>query len=320
MQHLKLAISIDVEEDGLFSGRYPAVPPGVGNVNDLGRLSFATQEFGIPLTLLVTYPVAQDPACCDLLKRLHKTGRAEIGAHLHPWCTPPFSPDKVQEPAPMSSLPADIVRGKLDALLESIRRNIGVKPVSFRAGRFDLSRQLLRLLPESGIAVDSSVVPLRPAQTGPENYPARSPDPHPHPDEPGILEAPITMTPIWPTAASTVFSDASNMPTLVKESLFAATRYLNSAGIHPAWFSLPVMKKATRLHAGRGGRVLNMFLHSSELSPGATPLNRTPRAAASFAQKIRRYIEWLRESFEVQGVTLSELVSFNRGCEDRTTL
>jgi hypothetical protein len=311
---VKLIVSIDVEEDSLFSGQYPTIPPGVTNVRQLERLAFLAKEHGVPLTLLVTHPVAEDPTCCALLKRLAQTERAEIGAHLHPWCTPPFGRNSMPEPVPMSSMPVDALRAKLENLHSSISKNIGIEPVSFRAGRFDLSPHLLQLLPEFGITADSSVVPCHPATSGPPDYPLVFPDPHSHPMEPRVLEVPLTITALWPAAARLVFSHARSLPPLFRKMCYSATRYLNSAGIHPAWFSLAVMKKATRLHAERGGQALNMFLHSSELSPGATPINRTERDVQDFVGKIRRYLEWVMVSFPIEGATLSGLVPLQRKC------
>jgi hypothetical protein len=67
------------------------------------------------------------------------------------------------------------------------------------------------------------------------------------------------------------------------------------------------MKLAVRLHRSRGGKVLNMFLHSSELKPGATPSFRTERAVNSLVEKIRIFLKWLVRTGPVEGVTLSEL-------------
>ena len=44
---MKLVISIDVEEEGLFFGQYPRTPPGVTNVAELARLEFIPEEFGL---------------------------------------------------------------------------------------------------------------------------------------------------------------------------------------------------------------------------------------------------------------------------------
>ena len=46
-ENMKLVISLDVEEEGLFSGRYPR-ESGVTNVAELRRLEFIPREFGLP--------------------------------------------------------------------------------------------------------------------------------------------------------------------------------------------------------------------------------------------------------------------------------
>ena len=98
---MKLVISIDVEEEGLFSGLYPRTPPGVTNVAELARLAFIPRDFGLPLTLLVTYRVARDPAACRVLAQWRDRFGAEIGLHLHHWNTPPFA--DLPDPEPVAS-------------------------------------------------------------------------------------------------------------------------------------------------------------------------------------------------------------------------
>src|SRR5574340_349784 len=98
---MKLVISIDVEEEGLFSGAYPRTPPGVSNVANLQRLEFIPREFGFPLTLLITYHAALDPAARKVLEYWRDHYGTEIGAHLHPWHTPPFA--DLFEPEPVRS-------------------------------------------------------------------------------------------------------------------------------------------------------------------------------------------------------------------------
>ena len=87
---MKLVISIDVEEEGLFSGLYPRTPPGVTNVAELARLAFIPRDFGLPLTLLVTYQVARDPAACRVLAQWRDRYGAEIGAPSAPLEHPAF--------------------------------------------------------------------------------------------------------------------------------------------------------------------------------------------------------------------------------------
>jgi hypothetical protein len=50
-----------------------------------------------------------------------------------------------------------------------------------------------------------------------------------------------------------------------------------------------------------------MFLHSSELKPGASPSFPTEKAVNSLVNKIRKFLSWLVRTGPVEGVTLSQL-------------
>ncbi len=316
---LLLAISIDVEEEGLFCGRYPRTPGGVENVAELRRLEFITSEFGIPLTLLVAHSVAVSLPCRVILDRFREKLGAEIGAHLHPWNTPPFQELAHAEPVRSSLLPPRLLEAKFETLLTSLK-DIGVFPQSFRMGRFDLGRGVCRLLPGCGIKVDSSIVPLRNARGGPDHFLAPA-DPFPlkwttlfgKTGEEGkeqnrqVWEAPLTNIAIFPASARLVYRLAGRLPAKGRDAVLTGFRHIGAAGIHPAWYPLQSMKAAAALHRARGGQVLNMFLHSSELMPGATPSFRTTGAVDGLVEKIRKFLTWLVGTGPIRGVRLCEL-------------
>jgi hypothetical protein len=232
---------------------------------------------------------------------------SEIGLHLHPWNTPPFADVALPEPISSEDLPQDILRAKLATLAASVRDSLGVQPVSFRMGRFDRGPKLMALLPEIGVKVDSSVVPLGGKGQVPGDFLAPA-DPYFLGEGPGrLLEAPLTMASICPGLAPLVHRLAGPRPQGVKAALRRAFRYLGVAGIQPAWFPLASMQLAAALHRRRGGRVLVMFFHSSELQPGATRLFPTEAAVQGLVGKIRRFLQWLTVRGPVTGVTLGEL-------------
>lgn len=82
-----------------------------------------------------------------------------MGAHLHPWNTPP-SCGLEEEVSMLMGYPLDAQGEKLDCLLRTLRRYLGVDVTSFRAGRFGMSAATLQLLIRQGILADSSVTPL----------------------------------------------------------------------------------------------------------------------------------------------------------------
>jgi hypothetical protein len=308
---MKLVISIDVEEEGLFSGKYARTPPGVSNVAQLKRLEFIPREFGLPLTLLVTYPVARDPVAVEALKYWRERWGAEIGAHLHPWNTPPFPDLPEPEPVQSEKIPLPVLRAKVANLVAAIQDAFGVPPRSFRMGRFDWGPQIMSLLPEMGFQVDSSLVPLTQKIGGPQPFLAPN-DPFrlEVPDAAGatLVEAPLTMVPVLPSMPRLIYRLSAALPGEMGERLRSWFPYVLAAGIHPVWFPLPSMRLAARLHRSRGGRVLTMFFHSSEIAPGCSPQFPTEDAVQRLVQKIRAFLTWLKATGPVEGVTLSELV------------
>jgi hypothetical protein len=304
-------ISIDVEEEGLFCGQYARRPAGLSNVAHLRRVEFISREFGFPLTLLATYPVACNPSCRDVLLAWLTDLRAEIGAHFHPWNTPPFEDLPFPEPVPSDEIPLPLLRAKLGSLTAALQDNLRVVPRSFRMGRFDFGEQIASLLHHHGFRVDSSIVPLCRLAGGPDHFLA-PPDPHwlQYGREPAsILEAPLTMVPIGQLSGQFIYRIAQSLPRKKADLLLAGFRYSAVLGVNPAWYPLASMEWAVRLHRQRGGQVLNMFLHSSELAPGATPKYRTEAAVQRLVKKIRSFLEWLTRTGPVHGVTLSELYS-----------
>jgi hypothetical protein len=309
-QPLYLIITIDVEEEGLFSGNYPRSGAGVANVAELARLAFVHQEFGFPLTLLATYPVAQDPAAREVLAAWHEERGAEIGVHLHPWNTPPFTDLPGPEPIATARLPLTIMEAKLKSLVDCLTEKFPQPPRSFRMGRFDWSAGLLKLLPGCGLRVDTSMVPLTFKGDGPRNF-LTPPDPFwlevAAPPGARLLEAPVTMVPVVKSSARAVHRLAGLLPKNAGKALLSRYRFVGAAGIHPAWFPQFSMRLAATLHRRRGGRVFTLFLHSSELFPGGSPDFPDDAAVDRLVAKLRDFLAWLLKQGPVTGLTLSGL-------------
>ena len=307
---MKLVISIDVEEEGLFSGLYPRTPPGVTNVAELARLAFIPRDFGLPLTLLVTYQVARDPAACRVLAEWRDRYGAEIGAHLHHWNTPPFADLPDPEPVRSEKLPRPLLRDKFASLLSQVRAGLTVTPRSFRMGRFDAGPQVFSLLPEFGFEVDSSVAPLTRKNPDPRFFLAPA-DPFVlgdlGPAGKPLLEVPITLVPVLAGTPELIERLAAMAPPTWGDRLRNLYRYGGVAGVQPAMYPLVSLQLAAYLHRRRGGRVLTMYFHSSELKPGASRLFPTEAAVSRFVDKIRTFLTWLVQTGPVSGVTLTEL-------------
>ena len=156
---MQFIITIDTEGDNQWD---PALPPGTENIKFVPRFQELCDRYRFPPTYLCTYEVVDSTAFDDVLLPLPAAGRAEIGAHLHPWTNPPFSEWDRSETtyAYPSELPAPVFSKKLEALTALLTKKLGAPPRSYRAGRWGLSAAHIPVLIELGYIVDCSVTPL----------------------------------------------------------------------------------------------------------------------------------------------------------------
>ncbi|HSO71130.1 MAG TPA: hypothetical protein VLR91_00590, partial [Thermodesulfobacteriota bacterium] len=174
----------------------------------------------------------------------------------------------------------------------------------------DAGAQVFSLLPEFGLEVDSSVVPLTRKNPDPRFFLAPV-DPFwlgdMGPKGQPLLEVPITLVPVVAGTPQLIERLAAVVPPTWGARLRSLFRYWGVAGVQPAMYPLASLQLAAYLHRRRGGRVLTMYFHSSELAPEANPLFPTEAAVNRFVYKIRTFLTWLVETGPVEGVTLAAL-------------
>jgi hypothetical protein len=313
---MKLVVTIDVEEEGLFRNHYDSRNVSVKNVSELERLDPIFREWAIHPTLLVTYPAANHEPYKELLFQLKEKWHAEIGAHLHPWNTPPLETLPYPEPVPSELMSRELLAAKLNTLMDEIR-DLGVTPASFRMGRFNMGPKMFSLLEPAGIRIDSSIAPMRRYYGGPDHIPAMTEPYFPDPEDPlrsgtsSILEAPMTIVPLTRHLGSWLeyLEQKSICP---RKWISWIAMNPGSIPVQPAWVGLRRLKAGVKLHRMRGGQVLTIFFHSSELMPGAYPHHPTPASVDRFLEKLAAFFAWLQRDMDVESVTLSQLAESYR--------
>lgn len=295
--------SLDVEEEGLFGGNYPRENLSVENVRMLPELAPITDEYGFPLTLFCAHAVFINVMAARVLARMRDQHGAEIGAHLHHWHTPPLDGEAGSgTPVRTHAVPRPLLAERLNTLLRTGADFQGQALTSFRMGRWDLKSALFPLLAELGIKVDSSICPLRVFTDGADHFLA---PPEPYWAIPNkLLEAPITQIPI-----SRAFAKFWRKYAGANADAF---HFFGALSVNPFWHGLAAMKAAARLHIARGGRVINLFWHSSEMMPGGSPHVPDAVSAAKYRDKIFNFMDWLRSKFAVRGITASQLPELAR--------
>ena len=309
--------SVDTEEDD-WEPRRDGVT--VNNVGQLPRLGELMGELNAPVTYFVTHAVAADAGSCRVLRKMVDQGNSEIGAHLHPWNTPPLTESISPPNLMLNNLPASLQFSKLRQLTDRLGDAFGLAPASFRAGRSGLGSSTIDVIRRCGYTIDSSVMPfydLRPVH-GPtfvgapnraycigENGNALDPL-----DAGPILEIPVSSAysrvPFerWDAIHRRLGSRVGRAIRL--PGLASRAGLVSKLALKPELESVKDMLRLARTLIGQGCSHLQIMWHSPSLLPGTSPFVRTPAERDRLLARIRGFVEGLRRTGPVRFVTLSQ--------------
>lgn len=314
---IQLVVTIDTEEDNWWPTR---VDVTARNVHELPRLHEVLDEHGVRPTYLVTYRVARDDAAVGTLLDLRDRYGAEIGAHLHPWNTPPQEME-VAESVLLSGLPVAVQRAMVRSVTEAIEDATGKRPRSFRAGRWSLSAGLVPILAEEGYLADSSVLPYIHWHDVPGSSSDYRAPPGPYrlggddvlvPDPHGtVTEIPATAgynrTP-WPLLSSfDRFTRSWGVRALHLHGILHRSGLMRRISLAPEQFGARDMLALAEAAVRQGVPVLNLHFHSSSLLPGCNQYVRTPEDRDVLLRRIRRFLQGVEERWTWRPTTLTEV-------------
>lgn len=290
---LALALSLDVEEEGLFRGSYSSAKPQISNISELTRLE-PFFERGLKATFFCAHCALTDSNARKTLELMRDRHGVEIGAHLHHWNTPPLGAPAMFERVPAAAVPQSGLRAKLETLFAAARDFQGRDVNVFRMGRWDLHKMHWPLLLDLGVKYDASIRPLHAFHfpEGPDHFDAPA-DPY-RLASGEICEVPLTCVPLLESFRS-VGSFRTNLRKWGALALLPVE--------HPLW----LMKLTTLLHAARGGKTLSLTWHSSEMMPGGSPKMRDENAVRLFLDKVLAWLSWLDETFTMEYLTISQM-------------
>tara|TARA_R110002049_G_scaffold285698_2_gene466856 strand:+ start:79685 stop:80686 length:1002 start_codon:yes stop_codon:yes gene_type:complete len=322
----RFVVTIDTEEEGLWSGNY-AAQGEVTNIRGVPRFQDLCDRFQIRPTYLVDTPVLQSDEATDILRPIQDTGRAEIGAHLHPWNTPPLSEERTPRNSYLCNLPVQLQRAKLQTLTEQIESRYGRRPTSFRAGRYGLDAEGAKILADLGYLVDSSVLPYANYQpeSGPDFRHAPLTPYHvgtvdllqpmlPHEEMPhALLEVPVTagFTHRWFEVASRLHRAAHVQPLRGMRAVGVLDRLgiATKVKLSPEQASAGQMKKLIHACLDRTHPVLVLMFHSSSLVPGFSPYVKSEDELNQFLDRLEEVFRFCTQHHFMRASTLSECVN-----------
>jgi peptidoglycan/xylan/chitin deacetylase (PgdA/CDA1 family) len=284
------------------------------NIYALPTLHALFARHGVRPTYVITYPVATDARSAGVVRALRERGDCEVGAHHHAWETPPCTREDARRHGYASQLPSTQFEQQLATLTDAIHSNIGVRPVSYRSGRFGFSAAHVSALERQGYRVESSVAPLfyEAHKNGPDfvEAPLRpyflSYDSATRPGTSQVLEVPVSaaLNRRLPARVQYLYARAPRPYTtkrVLRKLGVAHVRWLR-----PSYSTLDDMIALARDLARRGEPVLNVLFHSSEAIVGGSPYNRTAAELAAFCDRLERFFTFARHELDAVPATFSE--------------
>jgi hypothetical protein len=304
-----LLVVVDTEEEFDWAGPFDRSNTQVRNIQEQPLAQAVFDAHGVAPTYVVDYPVAVSLDGIDILGRIAASGRCTIGAHLHPWVTPPHEgPVDARNSFP-GNLPAPLERAKLAALTEAIEAGFGARPTIYKAGRYGVGPATAAILDDLGYRIDCSVVPFT-------NFTAAE-----GPDFSAVADRPFMVTDRLmevPLSVGFVGALADQGRHLFPRLQTGLGQRLRLAGIaqragllerlrlSPEGHSLQDMIRQTRAGVAAGKRLFMLTFHSSSLLPGGTPYVRSEADRRAFLNVLEGYCSFFMGALGGRPGTLAQ--------------
>jgi len=318
---MKFIITIDTEGDNQWDhGRDLSVV----NIRFIPRFQDLCNKYKIKPTYLVTSDICEDDFGREIFTDYLLTGKAEIGAHLHSWTTPPFkNKDGLRKNdknhAFAHELPEELLTEKIRNLTGQIEAAFGKRPFSFRSGRYGFNKTVARILADNLYKVDSSVTPFIdwsankgiPGGSGGPDFLESTPFPYEYTfNNNSLLEIPITILPTrFPLnknekLARYYFRNVDNSLLLkVFRRLFFRNQPL---WYRPhSWMNITMFEELLKESANLRLPFIVMMFHSSELMPGCSIYRTDEDSVEKLYELLEGFFIILCDR-EINSVTLTE--------------
>ncbi|WP_242122932.1 polysaccharide deacetylase family protein [Sphingobium sp. Sx8-8] len=279
----RFMLFVDTEEEFDWNAPFSRTGHGVTALKGMERGQAFFAAAGVKPVYVTDYPVVDSDAAADMMGRWLADGTADIGAHLHPWVTPPYVEEVTAANSYVGFLPEAVERAKLEFLCQRIAERFGRRPIAYRAGRYGVGPNSARLLEEAGFRLDSSVRSRfdYSAQHGPDfqGLPIS-----PYWAAPGrsLVELPLStaFVGLLRGGGERLYRKAHGMGAMA--GALARARLLSRVPLTPEGITAREAIQAIDALIEEGARLLNFSFHSPTLEPGHTPYVRTEADRSAF--------------------------------------
>jgi len=303
-----LLVVVDTEEEFEWGKGFFRDRTTVAAMRGIPRFQELFDGYGVRPTYVVDHPVATQPDGFRDLRVFQDSGRAVIGAHLHPWVNPPLDETPDARNSYPGNLPRELEREKLRVLTARIEETFGQRPRVYKAGRYGIGPNTTGILEELGYEIDLSVCPgLDCGADGGPDFVSIPPEPYWFGASRSLLEIPSTAAfvgPLHPLGAPLWRLAASRAGRALRlKGVLTRSRALDRLRVSPEGWDLEQQVRLTRALLRRGVRVVNLTFHSPSATPGFTDFVRSDADLSGFLDRLKGYLDFFLG--EAKGVALT---------------
>lgn len=300
----ELIVIVDTEEEFDWNAPFERSNRDVSHIDNLLQAQDIFDQYGIKPVYACTHPILTTPSSRKIIDTLFHQRHALIGAHLHPWVTPPFDESISEENSFPGNLPYDTEAAKIKTLTHILTEMLGKHPQIYFAGRYGLGGNTHRIIQEQEYLVDVSMAP-------PQNYSQRKgPDYSYSPNEPfwigqqqqqgGIYCIPTTGEVTGLLSGS---KKSRQLNRLVRQPLgqklhipgiLSGLGLLDAVRLTPEGNTLHDMQKLTDHLIQKGHTTFAMNFHSPSLAVGHTPYAQTRKQRDELIERLHAYLAYFK--------------------------
>jgi len=288
-----LAVVVDTEEEFDWNAPFGRDATGVGHMRQIGRLQSVCEAWGLRPTYVVDYPIATEAPGIEALAPLLRDGRALIGAHLHPWVSPPHEEAVNARNSYPGNLPPALERAKLGILRDAIATAFGEAPRIYKAGRYGVGPNSFAILEELGFEIDlSPAPPFDYRAAGGPDFSRRGLAPEWVGPARRVLSIPGTGALIGRAPSPGLYALATRPPAMALRlpGILARLGLVERLGLSPEGHGAEDMLRLVRWLIARGQRLFVLSLHSPSVEPGHTPYVRSAGDLEAFLATLEAFL------------------------------
>ena len=309
-QRPQLIVVVDTEEEFNWGAPPNRDSTSVAAMQNIFKTQSICEHYNISPSYMVDYPIVNQEQGIAPLIEFSRKNTCEIGAHLHPWVTPPYTEKLSRKNMYPGNLPYELEYEKIKNLQQTIFSKTGNLPTTYKAGVHGFGTNTEDILRKLGFTVDMSVCPPYDFSndSGPDysGFPA---DPFWFGKKQRMLEIPSSgaFVGIAGNNSKNIYNIAQPFKIFKATSILSKLNIVDRLLLSPEGFTVEENIKLTRHLFNKGMRTFVWNFHSTSVLPNAAPYVRSQKDLTTFLDSFKKYFDFFFNDFEGQATTPTQL-------------